>query len=1135
MIKLQNKELVFDYFHNGASSKIMAKDIMLNQVCGNPVDGNINNIYLRVYKGKDYLFSPLLGNTKKTTVTFSERQACWKGSFEGISYECQLVIDQEKAAWQWEVSLSNNSSNEVEVDLIYAQDLGLSTEGAVRVNEAYSSQYIDHYVFEDELGYTVASRQNQQTPQGHPLLVQGCLQKTVGYVTDGFDFYGLNYKKTGIPDALTSPKLLSEKKQYEFAFVGLQSESFLLAKEEKKSLTFFAEIKFDHPEATKEKDFAFVQKARDEASTRSEKKDGESFENVPPSIFGDLKMLNGESLSEDDLNQFFPGEHRHVEKTGSKTLSFFYGNHHHVVLGEKELLCERPHGHIMLSGKNLDPGNDHILSTTNYMYGLFHSHATIGNTSFNKFLAITRSPLNIFKSSGQRIFVQNNGQWEMLGLPSAYEISPSLTRWIYKLNMATICVEAWVSPHSSSCYLKIKSTEPLEFLISNQHTVGNNEWENTAIAEIDRDKSLVKISCSSDCLLKNTYPEATFYIGSSTPDKVEFIRAMCPLNGDEKSDRLPYIMFRSKKTQDFGLILTGDLFSSEKAEQKANEDVQGKGLLQEEDYVSNMSFWSKDLGQKFSLKLENSDEVSKLDDIIFWYFHNAIIHYLAPHGLEQFSGAAWGVRDVCQGPLELLLSMGHTDSVKNILRKIFRQQYFQTADWPQWFMFDRYFKIQHAESHGDIIVWPLYALGQYIEKSNDFDFLQELLSFIDNKTFEEVDHQCSVLEHIEKIVDAIESKFISGTHLSSYGEGDWDDTLQPANESLRARMVSSWTVSLTYQAFGKLEQALSRSKYESFAKRLSSLRASIKKDFNEHLVKDDVVSGFAYFQEKGDVETMIHPSDQKLGLKYRLLPMIRSIISELFEPEQTKSHLKLIEKHLSFPDGVHLMDQPVNYKGGPRLYFRRADEAANFGREVGTQYIHAHIRYIEAMCKIGSSKKAYEAIFQIIPINIKEHVPNASIRQSNAYFSSSDGDFKDRYAAQDHFSSLKKGDVNVKGGWRIYSSGPGIFINQVISNFFGVRPFFDKWIIDPVLPVSMDRVTLTHCIENFEVEFRFHIKKGKEQGVQKITVNNKPCETSREKNPYRLGGLSIKREALRSELQAGKNVIDVFLNDSETY
>ena len=41
-----------------------------------------------------------------------------------------------------------------------------------------------------------------------------------------------------------------------------------------------------------------------------------------------------------------------------------------------------------------------------------------------------------------------------------------------------------------------------------------------------------------------------------------------------------------------------------------------------------------------------------------------MIHLTVPHGLEQFSGAAWGTRDVCQGPVEFLLALEHDGTVK---------------------------------------------------------------------------------------------------------------------------------------------------------------------------------------------------------------------------------------------------------------------------------------------------------------------------------------------------------------------------------------------------------------------------------------------------------------------------------------
>ena len=44
----------------------------------------------------------------------------------------------------------------------------------------------------------------------------------------------------------------------------------------------------------------------------------------------------------------------------------------------------------------------------------------------------------------------------------------------------------------------------------------------------------------------------------------------------------------------------------------------------------------------------------------------------------------------------------------------------ETGDWPQWFMLDPYRQIRDRHSHGDVIVWPLKALCDYLEAHRRF-------------------------------------------------------------------------------------------------------------------------------------------------------------------------------------------------------------------------------------------------------------------------------------------------------------------------------------------------------------------------------------------------------------------------------
>jgi len=249
--------------------------------------------------------------------------------------------------------------------------------------------------------------------------------------------------------------------------------------------------------------------------------------------------------------------------------------------------------------------------------------------------------------------------------------------------------------------------------------------------------------------------------------------------------------------------------------------------------------------------------------------------------------------------------------------------------------------------------------------------------------------------HIEKLITRITSTYIPGTSLPRYGDGDWNDCLQPADAELRQKMISGWTVALILQTYKRYAEVCRRAGNENKYKEISGHYKSIYSDYSEIMIKNGIVSGFVLFN--GSPEYILHPEDRRTGISYRLLPMIRGIISEVLNKEQMKKHMAVINKHLLFPDGAHLMDTPPKYRGGLRQYFRRAEEAAAFLREVGLQYVHAHIRYCESLAKTGNAEKLFTALQAVIPINIEKYIPNANLRQGNSYFSSSDADVKDRY------------------------------------------------------------------------------------------------------------------------------------------
>src|SRR5262249_4062068 len=123
---------------------------------------------------------------------------------------------------------------------------------------------------------------------------------------------------------------------------------------------------------------------------------------------------------------------RHEERDGQgQPLSFFHDAGHHVVLRAKELRVLRPHGHLLRTGRHLTP-DESALTSTVWMAGVFHSMLAQGHVSINRMLSTVHSYLSLFRSHGQRIFAEIGGAWQLLDIPSAFEISPEACLWIYR-------------------------------------------------------------------------------------------------------------------------------------------------------------------------------------------------------------------------------------------------------------------------------------------------------------------------------------------------------------------------------------------------------------------------------------------------------------------------------------------------------------------------------------------------------------------------------------------------------------------------------------------------------------------------------------------------------------------------------
>ncbi|WP_244934476.1 GH36-type glycosyl hydrolase domain-containing protein [Leptospira vanthielii] len=1094
---IQNQSgLRFQFLSNGNVHSIRFHELLVNLYLGNEMEPSVSNIYLRIHTKKELLVFPLLGPKSNSEFQIFESTYLSQGTCYKIDYTLSLELHPQQPSWRYKIELTNQNDHSVLCDLIYVQDIGICEYSASRLNEYFVCHYIHHEpIFSKDFGYGILSRQNELASGNHPASFLFGSEGIRSYVTDGLDLF---------PNGLYHP-FLGKRRQGEHSILGLEMEPLTLKPQDVQSSTFFGSL-FSNLESLKSfNDIeGFIQKTR--TGWNETQKLEKSLSKPIPSLFTSAKRKEGDSATNLDLKSYFQNPWREVEfsDTGS-ILSFFTEESTHVVLKEKESLCLRPHGQILRTGLPTTP-DESSLTTTCYYKGIFLSQLTEGHTSINQYLSRNHSYIGLFNSYGFRIFREEESGFALLDSPSLVVMDPHRMEWIYQWETEILRIQVETTEdHKINFQLKTTEKKSRNYLFSFPIALDGDNGSLEQPPIIIKNKTKIQIQPNPESFLYQRLDGKGFQIQSESLNTWEISddRFLFP---DGKSKNQSYVTARVSVNTSLQFAIQGNLEPSH----KANSQVQKRTLP----FLSLST-----LGKSEEAEFQSLQQIK---EILPWFEQNARIHYLNPRGLEQYSGGGWGTRDVCQGAFEFLLAMGEFGSCRSLLLQVFQEQN-EDGDWPQWFMlYPRDQIIRAADSHGDIIYWPILALSTYLERTHDMDILKETTSGPHRP------EPRTILQAIDKTIFLMNDRLVPTTKLPIYGNGDWNDSLQPVRNEFRTHAVSTWTAelqSITYKALIKIFHLTNQSeKQKNFETELATLEQNIK----EHCMEGGILAGLRYFSDDGSQNFYLHPLDTKTGIRYSVLPMIYGILSEVLNKEEVETHLTLIKNSLMGSDGVRLFDSPVPYSDGDNKEFKRAETASYFGREIGLMYTHAHLRYCEALAHLGKSEEFFYHLNLVNPIGIQKKIPSANRRQSNCYYSSSDAVFMDRYEASKDYKKLLTGDVPLEGGWRVYSSGPGIYIKLVYECLFGIKVFSDGIEFDPTLTKDLDGLQLDLQLLDKNLTIIYTVESDNAT-IESVNLNQNSIPYFRKENRYRRGGVRIKFADLELFLKEDNNHLKLLL------